>query len=151
MLQRIKSKKGFTLAELLIVVAIIAVLTAIAVPLFVTSLQKANEATFNANKDVVRTAGITTILNTSDEESQALTKPYKLDALKAGDAFKCTGTFENGKLTGIVVNYEEGGATNADKNETKFKDVKNDIKNCSITVYITVADLNDAKVTNPAS
>ena len=55
MLQRIKSKKGFTLAELLIVVAIIAVLTAIAVPLFVTSLQKAEEATFNANKDTVRT------------------------------------------------------------------------------------------------
>ncbi len=43
------NKKGFTLAELLIVVAIIAVLVAIAIPVFTTQLEKSREATDIAN------------------------------------------------------------------------------------------------------
>jgi len=43
------NKKGFTLAELLIVVAIIAVLTAIAIPVFTNQLEKSKEATDAAN------------------------------------------------------------------------------------------------------
>lgn len=42
-------KKGFTLAELLIVVAIIAVLIAIAIPVFNAQLEKAREAVDAAN------------------------------------------------------------------------------------------------------
>lgn len=44
-----KKSKGFTLAELLIVVAIIAVLVAIAIPIFTSQLEKAREATDAAN------------------------------------------------------------------------------------------------------
>lgn len=43
------NKKGFTLAELLIVVAIIAVLVAIAIPVFSAQLEKSREATDAAN------------------------------------------------------------------------------------------------------
>jgi type IV pilus assembly protein PilA len=43
------NKKGFTLAELLIVVAIIAVLVAIAIPVFTAQLEKSREATDVAN------------------------------------------------------------------------------------------------------
>ena len=43
------NKKGFTLAELLIVVAIIAVLVAIAIPVFTSQLEKSKEATDLAN------------------------------------------------------------------------------------------------------
>ena len=43
------NKKGFTLAELLIVVAIIAVLVAIAIPVFTAQLDKAKLATATAN------------------------------------------------------------------------------------------------------
>ena len=43
------NKKGFTLAELLIVVAIIAVLVAISIPIFTTQLEKSRESTDAAN------------------------------------------------------------------------------------------------------
>ena len=43
------NNKGFTLAELLIVVAIIAVLTAIAIPVFTTQLEKSRESTDMSN------------------------------------------------------------------------------------------------------
>ena len=44
------NKKGFTLAELLIVVAIIAILVAIAIPVFGAQLQKSKDAVENSNK-----------------------------------------------------------------------------------------------------
>ena len=43
------NNKGFTLAELLIVVAIIAVLVAVAIPVFTNQLEKSREATDMAN------------------------------------------------------------------------------------------------------
>lgn len=43
------NKKGFTLAELLVVVAIIAVLVAIAIPVFTAATDKAEEAVKKAN------------------------------------------------------------------------------------------------------
>lgn len=43
------NNKGFTLMEMLIVVAIIAVLVAIAIPVFTNQLEKAREATDQAN------------------------------------------------------------------------------------------------------
>ena len=48
-MKKIKNSKGFTLMEMLIVVAIIAVLVAIAIPTFTTSLNKARVATDEAN------------------------------------------------------------------------------------------------------
>ncbi len=44
-----KRNKGFTLAELLIVVAIIAVLVAISIPIFTSQLEKSRESTDLAN------------------------------------------------------------------------------------------------------
>ncbi|WP_051207637.1 prepilin-type N-terminal cleavage/methylation domain-containing protein [Butyrivibrio sp. AE3006] len=49
MLKRLNKREGFTLAELLIVVAIIAVLVAISIPIFNNQLEKAREATDAAN------------------------------------------------------------------------------------------------------
>lgn len=43
------NKKGFTLMEMLIVVAIIAILVAIAIPTFTGSIEKAKKATDDAN------------------------------------------------------------------------------------------------------
>ena len=49
MFNKIKNQKGFTLMEMLIVVAIIAILVAIAIPTFNNSLNKARVATDAAN------------------------------------------------------------------------------------------------------
>lgn len=55
MIKRVRDEKGgFTLAELLIVVAIILVLVAIAIPVFTGALNSANEAVTKANERSVK-------------------------------------------------------------------------------------------------
>lgn len=49
LMKKLNNKKGFTLAELLIVVAIIAVLVAISIPIFTSQLEKSRESTDAAN------------------------------------------------------------------------------------------------------
>lgn len=48
-MRKIKNSKGFTLMEMLIVVAIIAILVAIAIPTFTSTLEKTREAADAAN------------------------------------------------------------------------------------------------------
>lgn len=54
----LNNKKGFTLAELLIVVAIIAILVAISIPVFTGQLNKAKESTDVANERAAKAAAI---------------------------------------------------------------------------------------------
>ena len=71
--------KGFTLAELLIVVAIIAVLVAISIPIFTSQLEKSREATDLANVRAAY-AQVMTAANIGDTGSayyDQLTKEYK--------------------------------------------------------------------------
>ena len=66
MLQKLKNKKGFTLMEMLIVVAIIAVLVAIAIPTFSGALTKSKEAADVANVRAVYAEWQIKILNDND-------------------------------------------------------------------------------------
>ena len=94
---RFKSKKGFTLAELLVVVAIIAVLIAIAIPVFSASQKKAKLAVDHAairdayaivqianNLEEVEIDGVTKTFNQLDEE---LLLPFTYYTLSAGCSF----------------------------------------------------------------
>lgn len=49
-----RSKKGFTLAELLVVVAIIAILVAVSIPIFAAQREKAEKATCDANRRALK-------------------------------------------------------------------------------------------------
>ena len=57
-----KNNKGFTLAELLIVVAIIAVLVAISIPIFTAQLEKSREATDIANLRAAKSEAVSMFL-----------------------------------------------------------------------------------------
>lgn len=70
------NRKGFTLAELLIVVAIIAVLVAISIPIFTSQLEKSREAVDAAN---IRAAYAEVMAETS---SDGLDHKSELIALK---------------------------------------------------------------------
>lgn len=82
------NKKGFTLAELLVVVAIIAVLVAIAIPIFTSQLEKAREATDAAN---IRAAYAEVVSNkitagdaTGDDITKTLTRTVTLTQTQGG-------------------------------------------------------------------
>ncbi len=67
------NKKGFTLAELLIVVAIIAVLTAVAIPVFSAQLEKARDATTVANIRSAYAMAQTAYLTEMDDPANSVT------------------------------------------------------------------------------
>ena len=84
---RSKDKKGFTLAELLIVVAIIAVLVAIAIPIFSNQLEKAREATDAANLRAAYAIAATQALADESETIVAGSTEVTITQTKAGWAY----------------------------------------------------------------
>ena len=58
----LRNKKGFTLMEMLIVVAIIGILVSVSIPVFSGQLEKAKEATDKANERAAKAAAVTQYL-----------------------------------------------------------------------------------------
>ncbi len=69
-----KNKKGFTLAELLIVVAIIAVLVAIAIPVLNNSLEKSRQAADAANIRAAYAQAVTNMMVENKTKGYAVTQ-----------------------------------------------------------------------------
>ena len=73
-----QNKKGFTLAELLIVVAIIGVLVAISIPIFTSQLEKSREAVDLANLRSAYAAGCYKLMD-ADFDSKSKDQTYIYD------------------------------------------------------------------------
>ncbi len=89
------NKKGFTLAELLIVVAIIAVLVAIAIPVFSAQLDKAKLATATANARSVYAEYVTACLADSTTGNTASLQT----SINAAELKDCTATVNANDVT----------------------------------------------------
>ena len=108
-----KNNKGFTLMEMLIVVAIIAVLVAIAIPTFTSALEKSREATDAANLRAayaeVTVAALTEedtangVTRAGTDGSYTWTKPVKLVQKQAGWQNKAYTDGTNGGIGGVAV------------------------------------------------
>ena len=111
LLTKIRNRKGFTLAELLIVVAIIGVLVAISIPIFTAQLEKAREATDLANMRAAKAAAVAEYL---DDDSAAWTTKY-YDAAKGTlvakkpDKGYGKGTSTEGSASNKEIGYDPKG------------------------------------------
>lgn len=105
-MKKMNNKRGFTLAELLIVVAIIAVLVAISIPIFTSQLEKSREATDLANLRSAYAAATTKYLS---EDITTETNVYynagtgALAAEKTGIAGYGKGTATDGGTPDTVI------------------------------------------------
>lgn len=81
MVQKVKEKKGFTLAELLVVVAIIGVLVAVSIPIFTAQLEKARLATNQANARAAKAAVVAEMISSSRNNGKAT---YTVSTAKIG-------------------------------------------------------------------
>ncbi|MGN0466951.1 MAG: Tfp pilus assembly protein FimT/FimU [Lachnospiraceae bacterium] len=112
-----KNEKGFTLAELLIVVAIIAVLVAISIPIFTNKLEASREAVDVSNLRAAYALGQTEALT----EQPASEQTVYYDAAAGGWATG-KGTATTGKGTATtsgtvydlpsICTYDKGDCTN---------------------------------------
>lgn len=82
LLKKIKSKNGFTLMEMLIVVAIIVILVAVSVPVFSSQLNKAKQATDDANFRSAKSAAVAAYYLKDDSSKVDFTKDCYYDADK---------------------------------------------------------------------
>ncbi len=80
-MKKVKKMAGFTLAELLIVVAIIAILVAIGIPMFNTAMEKSRETADVSNLRAAKAAGAVLHMD-------GMTIPYKTNATTEEDAEK---------------------------------------------------------------
>ena len=108
------NKKGFTLAELLVVVAIIGVLVAISIPIFTSQLNNAREAADLANERAAKAAAVAAYL-TADDGTGTDPITYHYDAAagtvssttapKSGYGHDYTSTGANGGTKGTKVEH----------------------------------------------
>ena len=73
-----RTKKGFTLAELLVVVAIVGILVAISIPVFTAQLSKARKATNQANLRAAKAAAIADYLTEKSDATDDVTYNYDM-------------------------------------------------------------------------
>lgn len=138
-MRKLRKNEGFTLAELLIVVAIIAVLVAVSIPIFTRQLEKSRESTDKANIRAAKAAVVTAML---DDISTSGTVYY--DAVK-GVVTDTVPSPGYGKGTAVVGNSENTNASDGYDAEHDYAggylvvEIKEDATSHEVTGTITWA------------
>ncbi len=116
------NKKGFTLAELLVVVAIIGVLVAISIPIFTAQLEKAREATDAAN------------LRAAYAEKSAELLTWDGNSTLSDGTVKAVQTQKNWQSDNDSENFNIGGINVTAKTKGSSWNVRADTQNLKITI-----------------
>ncbi len=110
-----KDKKGFTLAELLVVVAIIGVLVAVSIPIFTAQLRKARLATNQANARAAYAAATAALLdngtNGSAQGKEGGTYVYTVSKASVGTWADYTAQAETTAISEWTVESASTGVT----------------------------------------
>lgn len=126
----LEQKKGFTLVELLIVVAIIVILVAVAIPIFTSQIEKSREATDAANIRNAYAELITKVITEDTADSIEVTLNQKKDDWQINIDFPCdeignpkadgkaTVSYENGKAVIRYSDSHSGGGSGKDTLDT---------------------------------
>ena len=153
------NKKGFTLAELLIVVAIIAVLVAVAIPIFTSQLEKSREATDMANLRGAKAEAVAMYLTNDLAEGvyvfdpQAGTlKPTSATGFEWNTAWACKGTANNpGTFTADNNEYAYLSSTNyADTSAPNYILVTYKVATDGDELYVFCGPTSSTTASHPA-
>ena len=134
MLKKLTNKKGFTLMEMLIVVAIIAVLVAIAIPTFASQLGKAKASADAANiragyadlqlKILTETVGTDTTFYLQKDGSVSAATANRSDYICAADKNENENIKDIGGLDSEKVNWEKDKSVVYTINGGKVTEIK---------------------------
>lgn len=152
-MRKMKNKKGFTLMEMLIVVAIIAILIAIAIPTFASSLNKARVATDEANiragyasvmADVLMNENDKTATTGATEKVYTLKVDGSVDSSAGAAAYACKGNNDvTVKVGGVDVGAWKKGDTVSYTYDYQTGKVKINVKGTSPAPGATSSTTSD--------
>jgi prepilin-type N-terminal cleavage/methylation domain-containing protein len=125
---KMRNKKGFTLMELLIVVAIIAILVAVSIPIFTSQLEKAREETDIANMRSAKAVAVAAYLT---EDKTLITDSTKETVLFYDAAA--------GKLVTTAPTAKYGKGTSADGKCEDYMGYKHGTEATGKAIEVTIA------------
>lgn len=149
MKKMMKNRKGFTLMEMLIVVAIIAILVIIAIPTFNSALAKARAATDVANiRSGYAAAQVAAMTDGYDSTANSTKNTYYLlkDGSVSNDPNAANKYTTQGTSKGAAANTEIGGRFSVDNTATTGGAAATDGKlswDKGATVTYTVGEVGD--------